>query len=293
MKECPIRRINMSGHVTWGEINRLPVDLSEKEDLLVELFERKLAFEELMGSNATADELFSKPVRFQPHESRDIVHDCAVCGRTGALVYNPQSQDLTVVEPCLYPSGVGYDLTVSFPSGKVVVGDEVVNMTTDPEDKHPRVSPYATFNSLLGQAQHAVWNASKNNIVMVASHEFYGSVYQTGKDSYVIAQSYDLLEHEILGDGPDRSPWRPGADGEPNWLDRIKLSSAFNGFAMMDAALFVEKGGDLGFKAARRQVFEVEPGTYTFDVKSQLLEKEHVVVSDANFEVLASITKSS
>ncbi|MFC4048375.1 hypothetical protein ACFOY4_01655 [Actinomadura syzygii] len=107
-----------------------------------------------------------------------VPHACAVCDTWPEL--RVTNEAVEAQKPCLYPGGITTEITLSVPSGKMIVTDDLRPiMNYDP-------TGLADYNTVLGQAQ-----AVK---AMAAVGCAYGPVgntcpglYRQGADHYIIA----------------------------------------------------------------------------------------------------------
>ena len=169
--------------------------------------------------------------------------DCRYCGSQPELLMLA-GDVVRAKEPCPYPGGITTEITISVPSGKILVTDDL-RPVYDCER-----GPFITLNSSLGQARLVE--------AMAAIGCAYGPVgdgdlglYRTGPDSYIIARpDYDR-------------------DGEPSLPEDTLLAGIVTGLLAYSIADFEDwkaRGGDperLDWNWTDT-VVEVNPGTYRF-----------------------------
>ncbi|MER6520067.1 hypothetical protein ABT246_24835 [Streptomyces sp. NPDC001553] len=184
-----------------------------------------------------------------PQVSR-VARRCAICDERPS--YTVADKVLQVTNPCPYPDGFTTEITLSVPSGKLLVTDNLRPVYNWDD------STFASYNSALGQAQ-----AIK---AMAAAGCAYGPVgnscptlYRTGTDTYVIANiDEDGGEDAIPGD-----PETNTAD----FNERTRLAGIVTdlwAYSIADFEDWKSRGGDLGTLGWSDTIVDVAPGTYRF-----------------------------
>lgn len=170
----------------------------------------------------------------------DAFRYCEVCDRPPAYRFTEDA--VHVEEPCPYPDGITTTITLSVPSGKVLVTDDLRPVFTWNEDD------CASYGTTLGHAQ-----ATR---AMAAAGCAYGPVgnscpglYRTGPDTYVIA-----------------SP-RPDDEGNPSLPESDRLATICTdvwAYSCADFEHWKAQGGDPSALGWSDTVVDVPPGEYRF-----------------------------
>lgn len=167
---------------------------------------------------------------------------CAVCD------WHPRFEiaegRVRATEPCTLPDGITTVVDVAFPSGKIIVTDDLRPVYDWDEGS-------ASYNSALGQAQ-----AIKAMAALGCAYGPVGnscpSLWRTGNDSYVIAR----------GDWDDDTDWPrlsiPGAKAVAS------ICTDLWAYSIADYEDWKSKGGDPSTVAWNRMVVDVIPGVYRF-----------------------------
>jgi len=168
-----------------------------------------------------------------------LAYTCALCDRPPKIQITDGA--VQVQDPCPYPNGITTTITLSVPSGKMVVDDDLRSVYDWDREG------LASYGTALGQAQVVE--------AMAAIGCAYGPVgnscpglYRTAPDTYVIA---------IPGYG----------DGAPSLRDESCLASICTGlwaYSIADAGHWEERGGDPHVPGWSGTIVDVTPGTYRF-----------------------------
>ncbi|MGW1496932.1 hypothetical protein [Streptomyces sp. NPDC002402] len=169
-----------------------------------------------------------------------VASSCAICDIRPRLKVTEDA--VQVQDPCPYPDGITTEITLSVPSGKIVVTDDLRPVYS------LKLDAFADYNTVLGKAQVVE--------AMAAIGCAYGPVgnscpglYRTGPDSYIIA-----------------SP-RCDEDDNPSLPEDTCLASICTdlwAYSIADFEHWKAQGGDpdkLGWSAS---VVDIAPGTYRF-----------------------------
>ncbi|MGW6600493.1 hypothetical protein [Streptomyces sp. NPDC055036] len=169
-----------------------------------------------------------------------IAHRCAVCDAKPTLQVTEDSVE--VQDPCPYPNGITTEITLSIPSGRIVVTDDLRPVYRWERDA------FADYNTVLGQAQVVEAMASIGCAYGPVGNSCPG-LYRTGPDSYIIA-----------------SP-RCDEDDNPSLPEDTCLASICTdlwAYSIADFEHWRTRGGDPGEIGWSDSVVDVAPGTYRF-----------------------------
>ncbi|WP_432156897.1 hypothetical protein [Streptomyces sp. bgisy153] len=169
-----------------------------------------------------------------------IAYSCAICDSRPKLQVTEDA--VQVQDPCPYEAGITTEITLSVPSGKILVTDDL-RPVYDWGD-----GAFASYNSVLGQAQ--VIEA------MAAIGCAYGPVgnscpglYRTGPDSYIIASPrYDEDDNPSL----------------PEDTCLANICTDVWAYSIADFEHWQARGGDSAKLGWTDTVVTVPPGTYRF-----------------------------
>ncbi|MBV9026203.1 MAG: hypothetical protein JO362_20985 [Streptomycetaceae bacterium] len=171
---------------------------------------------------------------------RGIAYSCAICDERPQL--HIAEDAVQVPDPCLYPDGITTKITLSVPSGKIIVTDDLRPVY----DWDGNTS--ASYNSVLGRAQAVKAMAAIGCAYGPAGNCGLG-LYRTGADSYIIASpAYD----------EDDTPSLP----EDTCLANI--CTDLWAYSVADFEHWQARGGDPGKLCRSATVVDVPPGTYRF-----------------------------
>ncbi|MFG1857445.1 hypothetical protein ACGFJT_36810 [Actinomadura geliboluensis] len=169
-----------------------------------------------------------------------VPHPCAVCDTWPELQVTNDAVETQ--NPCPYPNGITTEITLSVPSGKIIVADDLRPVFNYDD------TGLASYNTVLGKAQ-----AVK---AMAAAGCAYGPVgntcpglYREGPDRYIIAAS-GLDEKD--------DPLLPEAE----CLARI-ITDLW-AYSIADFELWRARGGDPDRLCWPATVVDVPTGTYRF-----------------------------
>jgi hypothetical protein len=150
-------------------------------------------------------------------------------------------------EPCPVPdTGITTVITLNVPSGKIIVNDDLrpVYDAFDPAEEK-----FATYNSILGQAQVVEAFAAQGCAFGPVGNTSPG-LYRTGQDTYVIANpGYDEeTDTETFPEG---------------WTLLADVCTGLWAYSIADHADWVSKGGDIT-KKPMATVVDIPAGVYEF-----------------------------
>jgi hypothetical protein len=169
------------------------------------------------------------------------------CGTCDAELKLEITGDAVTVrgDPCAYPDGVTSVITLSVPSGRIIVADDL-----RPVYNWDDADMSAGYNSALGQLQATE--------AMAAAGCAYGPVgnscpglFRTGGDSYVIASTgYDEeTDKELTPEG---------------WELMASVITDLWAYSVADYEDWTSKGGDPTALGWSETVVDVAPGAYRF-----------------------------
>ncbi|WP_328372988.1 hypothetical protein OG800_49460 (plasmid) [Streptomyces sp. NBC_00445] len=169
-----------------------------------------------------------------------VAHRCAVCDRRPEFEITEDA--VQVQDPCPYPDGITTEITLSVPSGKIIVTDNLRPIY------RVDVDAFACYNSTLGQAQVVE--------AMAAIGCAYGPVgntcpglYRTGPDSYVIAKPrHDDHDNPSL----------------PEEACLATICTNLWAYSIADFEHWKARGGDPDKLGWSETIVDVPPGTYRF-----------------------------
>jgi hypothetical protein len=201
---------------------------------------------------------------------KSVMTPLSSCGYCDAYPLVEFEDDLVRVEaPCELPDGVTTVTEVDFPSGKVLVSDDL-RPVFDVDD-----AEMANYNSSLGQSQFVK--------AMARIGCAYGPVlntspglYRTGEGTFVIANpEYD-----------------EGTDTELDFGAELlaEVSTSLWAYSIADYELWRSLGGDPSTLEASDTVVEIPPGRYRFTLHSAEAGFDH---HDPGLVVFAHVERVS
>jgi hypothetical protein len=165
-------------------------------------------------------------------------YNCVVCDMRPRFLVT--QDEVRAEDPCPYPNGITTEITLSVPSGKLLVSDDLRPVYDWDDDG------FASYNTVLGQAQVVE--------AMAAAGCAYGPVgnscpglYRTGLDTYIVA--------------------RPNDDETPLLADDTCLASICTdlwAYSIADFEHWKARGGDPNKLDWVDTIVDVRPGTYRF-----------------------------
>jgi hypothetical protein len=148
-----------------------------------------------------------------------------------------------VLDPCPYPDGITTEITISVPSGKILVSDDLRPVFDWPDP------PAVRHSSTIGQAQ-AVKDMAAIGCAFGPAWNCGLGLYRTGPDRYIVARpGYNEDDDE---------PSIPGATYLAGICTDIWT------YAIADYELWRSRGGDPDKLGWSDNVVDVTPGTYRF-----------------------------
>lgn len=165
---------------------------------------------------------------------------CTVCDRHPR--FQVAGNVVEVLDPCPYPNGITTKITLSVPSGKLIVTDSL-----RPVYWWDRRAIAADYNSTLGQAQAVEAMAALGCAFGPILHG--AGLYRTGPDRYIIANP-DLDE--------DDNPSLP----EDTCL--ADITADLWAYSIADFEHWKARGGDPANLDDNDTIVDVTPGVYEF-----------------------------
>lgn len=216
VRSIPIERIDMDGH-QWGVTQ---LHLGTEAFLMISIFGK---------------ETWVSPV---------VMNECDACGeRLRFTVSGGPDFDVSVTLPCQFGASVDTVSTVTFPSGRVIVDDDLRPVFDGSELPGQR-----SYNSLAGQRDVIVAYAAQGCAYGPVGNTD-PRVYRQPSGSLVISDmGYD-------GDVPD------------GWTELAQVCTDLWAYSMADYDLWLARGGEPvegENQYGTRSVIEVEPGAYRF-----------------------------
>lgn len=180
------------------------------------------------------------------------LYECGYCG---------QRPEVTVTDgkaradsDCPLPDGITTVTEVCFPSGKVIITDDL-RPVYDGFDDREETKGFASYNSALGQHQ-VIQSFAALGCAFGPVGNSCPDLYRTGPDSYVIAN----LGWENDDDEDDEaSP--PVPDG---WEKLAWVCTDLWAYSIADYDAWLARGGDPSKLGWSDSVIELPPGTYRF-----------------------------
>ncbi|WP_432156065.1 hypothetical protein [Streptomyces sp. bgisy153] len=176
----------------------------------------------------------------EPIVSGGAGYVCTVCNRPPTYRFTDDA--VHVQEPCPYPDGITTTITISVPSGKLLVSDDL-RPVFNWDDADPM-----SYETTLGKAQ-ATWQMAGVGCAYGPADNCGLDLYRTGPDSYVIA-----------------SP-RIDEDGNPSLPESDCLTSICTdlwAYSCADFEHWKARGGDPTALGWSDTVVDVPPGEYRF-----------------------------
>ncbi len=172
------------------------------------------------------------------------VHECTFCGVRPQFYLERDDSKVTADSECTATDGVITTYEVVFPSGRVVVDDDLRDVFEIPIE---RGGEFYSYNTAIGQRQ----------VVMAyAEHDIaYGPVGNTCPDVYRVAEDKYQIANPAYDD-----------DDEPKDYDGVSLAGVCTdlwAYTLMDYAQYQELGGSekMGWT---RTIIDIKPGRYRF-----------------------------
>ncbi|MEV7157204.1 hypothetical protein AB0N77_21690 [Streptomyces misionensis] len=165
---------------------------------------------------------------------------CKVCNQPP--VYRFTEDAVHVQDPCPYPDGITTTVTISVPSGKLLVSDSL-HPVFQWEDADPM-----SYDSTLGKAQ-AIRQMADAGCAFGPADNCGLGLYRTGPDAYIIA-----------------SP-RLDEDDEPSLPESDRLASICTdvwAYSCADFELWKDRGSDPATLGWSDTVVDLPPGEYRF-----------------------------
>ncbi|MEU1827445.1 hypothetical protein ABZ502_34165 [Streptomyces abikoensis] len=167
---------------------------------------------------------------------------CQICGQHPS--YQVMGDAAHVQEPCPHPDGITTTITLSVPSGKLLVSDDLRPVYNWPDD-----SPLH-YNSVLGRARAIESMAAIGCAYGPASDRSLG-LYRTDPDRYIIATPWIDFDN-------DETPSIP----EDTLL--ADMCTDVWAYSIADYEHWILKGGDPETLDQGDTIVNVTPGTYRF-----------------------------
>lgn len=192
--------------------------------------------------------------------------------------YEVAGDAVRVIDPCPYPDGITSVVEVAFPSGRIIVTDDL-RPVFNWRDEHGNDS-FASYNTALGQHQ-AILEMAKQGCAYGPVGNTCPSLYRLpAPGKFVIASpAYSESEDDYGDDEFDLS--LPGAE---------KLASICTdlwAYSIADYELWRARGGDPSTLDWSRRVLDIAPGTYRFTHHTNERAFDH----DADELIFANIEK--
>lgn len=165
---------------------------------------------------------------------------CAICGIRPKLQLTEDA--VQVQDPCPYPNGMTTEITLSVPSGKILVTDDLRPVYDWDDDA------FASYNTVLGQAQVVK--------AMAAIGCAYGPVgnscpglYRTGQGSYIIASPRRVEDDNL---------------SIPEDTCLANIVTDLWAYSIADFEHWKARGGNPDKLGWTDTVVDIPPGTYRF-----------------------------
>lgn len=181
----------------------------------------------------------------------DLAYSCAICDTRPELQVTADA--VHVQDPCPYPNGITTEITLSVPSGRIIVTDDLRSVYDCDSNG------FASYNTVLGQAQVVE--------AMAAIGCAYGPVgnscpglYRTDPDSYIIASPhYDEDDNSSL----------------PEETRLASICTNLWAYSVADFNHWKAQGGDPDKLGWSDNVVDVPAGTYRFIHHTGKLDFDH------------------
>lgn len=170
-----------------------------------------------------------------------LFQDCGMCGQ---LLDEEIAEDKVQIKTfCPYPDGITSANTVDFPSGKIVVTDDLRPVFNGFSDD------FASYNTAYGQHQVIEAYAALGCAYGPVGNSCPG-LYRTGEGTYVIASlALDENDEKIIPQG---------------WEYLTGIVTDLWAYSIADYDRWVSRGGDPGSLGWADSVIEFPPGSYQF-----------------------------